>query len=256
MATVAGWPNVAAPRPSPLRMMGIPVESTGMVVVGEAVAGATVAAAGGVGEGVEGLTAPAGWLLGASDNPSPIPRPVPSIKTARRMKGVRRRPPTTRCYAHGLQFRSAAAYVLATGSDEAVRIFPMAFRAEKSRLRHALRPGETILASDLLGLWLQRPNLDRPPVLVVTDMAIYLILSGRDREVSRIDFDALVGVGRRGRYGRQFQLMLDSGEVLTFQYHPRDRHGRTADLITERFFGHIVKNTEDDSTASGERMAD
>jgi hypothetical protein len=120
----------------------------------------------------------------------------------------------------------------------------MAFRAEKSRLRNALRPGETIIASDLLSLWFERHDLERPPVLVVTDLAIYVILSGRQREVSRIDFDALVGVGRFGPYGNRLRLSLDSGEALTFWYNRRDRHCVTADLITERFFGVVIKNTE------------
>jgi hypothetical protein len=120
----------------------------------------------------------------------------------------------------------------------------MAFRAEKVRLKNALRPGEVILASDLLSRIKQRPDLDRPPVLVVTDMCIYLIFSGRQREISRIDFDALGGVGRKTTgFGRELQLILDDGEVLTCVYHPRDRNGLTADLITERFFGRVVKDT-------------
>jgi hypothetical protein len=123
----------------------------------------------------------------------------------------------------------------------------MAFRAERGRLKNAMRPGEEIIASDLLDSWYERPNLQRPPVLVVTNMCAYLILSGRDREVSRIDFDALVGVGRKesGRvFGcQELQLILDSGEVVTLVYNHRDRHGRTADLVTERYFGHIVRDT-------------
>jgi len=45
--------------------------------------------------------------IGASDSPTPIARPIPSMRTASKRYGVRRIRPTTKCYAHSLQFRSA-----------------------------------------------------------------------------------------------------------------------------------------------------
>ena len=65
----------------------------------------------------------------------------------------------------------------------------MAFGAERKRLRDVLSPGENILASDMLGGVRELPTLSRPPVLVVTDMGIYLIVSGRESEVRKISFD-------------------------------------------------------------------
>ena len=123
----------------------------------------------------------------------------------------------------------------------------MAFGAERKRLRDVLSPGENILASDMLGGVRELPTLSRPPVLVVTDMGIYLIVSGRESEVRKISFDDLAGVGRKTTlFGRELQLILHDGDALTALtclFHPRDRRGLTGDLITERFFGHVVKDT-------------
>jgi len=119
----------------------------------------------------------------------------------------------------------------------------VAFRAEYSRLRDILQPGESILASDLLGGCREFPNLSRPPVFVVTDLSMYLLLSGRDKDVFQMEFSDLAGVGRRWLLTREMQLIFKNNYVLNLIYHPRDQLGRTADLVTERFFGHVVKDT-------------
>jgi hypothetical protein len=125
----------------------------------------------------------------------------------------------------------------------------MAFRAEQRRHKRLLSPGEEILASDLLGGIHEMPHLSRPPVLVVSDQAIYILLSGREANELRIEFDQLAGVGRKSNiFIREIQLILkgDDGRAasaLTCAFHPRDRHGLTGDLITERFFGRVIKDT-------------
>jgi hypothetical protein len=43
---------------------------------------------------------------------------------------------------------------------------------------------------------------------------------------------------------------MDGGDVMTFTYEPRSRLQVTADLITERFFGRIVKDTTDEPSSS------
>lgn len=58
------------------------------------------------------------------------------------------------------------------------------------------------------------------------------------------------GVGRRtSPFGRELQLIFHDGVVMTFIYNRHDRHGLTADLITERFFGHVVKDTTTEFSA-------
>jgi hypothetical protein len=130
----------------------------------------------------------------------------------------------------------------------------MSFRAQRKRLRDSLRPGEEILAVDALCTIEERPELTvlSHPVLVVTTMSVYLILSGRQQEVSRIDFDSLVGVERTDdtKLGSTLRLIMDGGDVMTFTYEPRSRQQVTADLITERFFGRIVKDTTDEPSSS------
>jgi hypothetical protein len=125
----------------------------------------------------------------------------------------------------------------------------MGFRAERRRLREALRHGEEILASDPLCTIDERPELTvvSHPVLVVTTMSAYLILSGKQPEVRRIDFDTLVDVKRKDDPvpGSTLRLIMDGGDVLTFTYEPRSYRLDTADLITERFFGRVVKNTDE-----------
>jgi len=120
----------------------------------------------------------------------------------------------------------------------------VAFRAETKRLRGELRPGEQILASDILYIK-ERPDLTglSRPVLVVTDMAIFVILSGRQRSVMRVDFDELRGVGRKSGILDELQLIHVNGDVLTFKYDDRDHKQLTADLITERVFGRVIKDT-------------
>jgi hypothetical protein len=127
----------------------------------------------------------------------------------------------------------------------------MAFGAERHRLRGIIGRDETILASDLLGGIKEWPRLSRPPVLVVTDTSIYVLLSGLDKGVYSIPFNELAGVGRRsGPFGGEIQLILreDNGLIttITCEFHPRDRHERTGDLITERYFGRVIKDTEQD----------
>jgi hypothetical protein len=126
----------------------------------------------------------------------------------------------------------------------------MSFRAQRKRLRDTLRSGEEILASDALCTIDERPELTvvSHPVLVVTNMSAYLILSGKQQEVSRIDFESLADVKRSDNPipGSTLPLIMDDGKVLTFTYEPRARQQITADLITERFFGRIVKDTTDE----------
>lgn len=120
----------------------------------------------------------------------------------------------------------------------------VSFSAEERRLRDVLQPGETILASDVLGGCRELPNLHRPPVLVVTDRDMYLLLSGRDEDIIEMPFESLAGVGRRTTpLGRELQLIFKNNEVFNFTFHHRDRRGLTGDLITERFFGRVVKET-------------
>jgi hypothetical protein len=120
----------------------------------------------------------------------------------------------------------------------------MAFRAETKRLRGELRPGEQILASDILAIK-ERPDLTgmSRPVLVVTDLAIFVMLSGRQRSIMRIDFDELRDVGRKSGILDELQLIHVNGDVLTFKFDHRDHKQLTADLITERFFGRVIKDT-------------
>ena len=131
----------------------------------------------------------------------------------------------------------------------------MAFRAEKRLLKHALSPGENILASDILAAIRELPKLSRPAVIVVTDMGIHLILSGGESEVRSIWFDQLAGVARKTTpSGRELQLILGDGDAstaLTCVFHPRDRKELTGDLITRRFFGHVVKDTTVEFPDSG-----
>jgi hypothetical protein len=123
----------------------------------------------------------------------------------------------------------------------------MPFRSERKRLKDTLEPGEEILASDPLCTIDERPELTvvSHPVLVVTDRCIYLILSGKQQQVTRLDFDALVAVHRRDDPipGSTLRLRMNDGQVLTLTYEPRARRQDTADLITERFFGRVVKDT-------------
>jgi hypothetical protein len=130
----------------------------------------------------------------------------------------------------------------------------MAFRSERKRLKDTLQPGEDILASDPLCTIDERPELTvvSHPVLVVTDRSIYLILSGKEQEVSRIDFDTVVEVHRKDDPvpGSTLRLAMGDGQVLTLTYEPRSRQQHTADLITERFFGRVVKNTTDGTALS------
>jgi hypothetical protein len=130
----------------------------------------------------------------------------------------------------------------------------MSFRAQRRQLRNSLRSGEEILAVDALCTIEERPELTvlSHPALVVTTMSVYLILSGRPPEVSRIDFDSLAGVERTGdtKRGTTLRLTMDGGDVMTFTYEPRSRQQVTADLITERFFGRIVKDTADEPSSS------
>jgi hypothetical protein len=124
----------------------------------------------------------------------------------------------------------------------------VSFRAERKRLKDALRPGEEILARDPLCTIEERPELTvvSHPVLVVTTMAVYLILAGKPPEVRCVDFDALADVMRKDDRiaGSTLRLTMDDGEVLTVTYEPRARQQPTADLITERFFGRVVTDTD------------
>jgi hypothetical protein len=126
----------------------------------------------------------------------------------------------------------------------------MAFRSERKRLGNALRPEEEILASDPLALIEERPDLDvlSRPVLVVTNSSVFLILSGKKAEVSRIGLDALTGVERTDdrKFGSSLRLTMTDGDVRTFVFEPRAHGQVTADLITERFFGRIIKDTADE----------
>jgi len=125
----------------------------------------------------------------------------------------------------------------------------MAFGAEQRRLRGIMRPGEQILASDLLHEVVEWPRLSRPPVLVVSDLAVYFLTSGREKGVLGIPFTNLKSVRRRSNtFQRDMQLVASDSDgsltTVTCIFQGRDRHGLTGDLITERFFGHVVKNTE------------
>jgi hypothetical protein len=130
----------------------------------------------------------------------------------------------------------------------------VSFRAERKRLRDTLHPGEEILASDPLCTIDERPELTvlSHPVLVVTDRSIYLILSGREREVTRIAFDELAGVQRTDDPvpGSTLRLTMNDGQVLTLTYEPRSRRQDTADLITQRVFGRVAKNVSEENPLS------
>jgi hypothetical protein len=130
----------------------------------------------------------------------------------------------------------------------------MSFRAERKRLRDTLQPGEEILARDPLCTIDERPQLTvlAHPVLVVTNRSIYLILSGKEQEITGIDLDHLVDVQRTDDPvpGSTLRLTGGDGRVLTLTYEPRSRQQDTADLITERFFGHVVKDTSDGTALS------
>ena len=123
----------------------------------------------------------------------------------------------------------------------------MTFRAERKRLRDILHSGEEIQASDPLCAVEERPELTvvAHPLLVVTDRSVYLILSGKQPEVSRIDLDTLVEVTRTEDPvpGSTLRLTANDGAVLTLTYEPRTRQHHTADLITKHFFGRVVNDT-------------
>jgi hypothetical protein len=119
-----------------------------------------------------------------------------------------------------------------------------------------LNPGETILASDLLGGIVELPGLSRPPILVVSDEAMYIILSGKDKAEQRIEFDDLVAVARRTDFTTRAIVLAvrdESGSPrsLSCVFHRRDHHGRTGDLITQRYFGRIVKDTTVEEPGGG-----
>jgi hypothetical protein len=130
----------------------------------------------------------------------------------------------------------------------------MSFRAERKRLRDTLQPGEEILARDPLCTIDERPELTvlAHPVLVVTDRSIYLILSGKEQEITAIALDALVGVERTDDPvpGSTLRLTMPGDQVLTLTYEPRSRRQDTADRITERFFGRVVKDTSEETPPS------
>jgi hypothetical protein len=130
----------------------------------------------------------------------------------------------------------------------------MSFRAERKRLRDTLQPGEEILARDPLCTIDERPELTvlAHPVLVVTDRSIYLILSGKEQEITAIALDALVGVERTDDPvpGSTLRLTMPGDQVLTLTYEPRSRRQDTADRITERFFGRVVKDTSEETPLS------
>jgi hypothetical protein len=125
--------------------------------------------------------------------------------------------------------------------------WPMRFRAERKRLSGTLRPGEEILASDALCTIEERPELTvvSQPVLVVTNLGIYVILSGKQPEVIPVDYDTLADVERQEnpKLGSTLRLRTTAGKVLTFTFEPRTHRHLSADLITERFFGRTVQNT-------------
>jgi hypothetical protein len=110
---------------------------------------------------------------------------------------------------------------------------------------------EAILGSDLLDSIKELPELSKPPILVVTNRAIYVLTSGREKGVLGIQFDSLVGVVRRSTLLQsEIELVAresnDSITRMTCVFHPRDRHERTGALITERFFGRVTRNTDSD----------
>jgi hypothetical protein len=121
------------------------------------------------------------------------------------------------------------------------------FRAERKRLHDELQADEEILASDPLALIEERPELDvlAHPVFVVTTRSVFVILSGTFQGVRRIDFDHIAAVERRldRKLGNTLRLTMADGDVLTCVYEPRVQNQATADLITERFFGRIIKDT-------------
>lgn len=127
----------------------------------------------------------------------------------------------------------------------------MGFGVERRRLSGVIEPDEEILGSDLLDKIMEFPELSRPPVLVVTNRAIYVLTSGIERGVLGIPFSNLTGVGRKSTILQsEIQLIArdsdDSVTRITCVFHPRDRKERTGDLITERFFGRVTKDTTKD----------
>jgi hypothetical protein len=127
----------------------------------------------------------------------------------------------------------------------------VSFRSERKRLADTLAPDEEILASDALCAIDERPELTvlSHPVLVVTTTSAYLILSGKTPEVTRIDVGELTAVMRTDDPvpGSTLRLTTKAGVVLTLTFEPRSRRQITADLITERFFGRVVKDTTDEA---------
>lgn len=132
----------------------------------------------------------------------------------------------------------------------------MSFRAERKRLKGVLRPGEEILASDALCTIEERPELTvvSQPVLAVTNVRIYVILSGKQPEVITVEFDTLAGVERQEnpKLGSTLQLRTTAGQVLTFTFEPRTHRHLSADLITERFFGPTVQDQSVDLASPDE----
>lgn len=81
-----------------------------------------------------------------------------------------------------------------------------------------------------------------------------MILSGREKGVIQIPFEDLAGIGRKmfTLLGLELQLILHDGDgVAAFTCVYRGGSGLTGDLITERFFGHVVMDTTVEFADSG-----
>jgi hypothetical protein len=117
----------------------------------------------------------------------------------------------------------------------------MAFRSEKWRLRKILEPGEEVLGSDFVAL---REVLRGHPVLVVTDRSAYLVLPS---ETFRLKYSNIAAVARSDGSESSLsapwlELRAHNGEWLRMTFDPRNRQQVTADIITNAFFGQVVRN--------------
>ncbi len=83
-------------------------------------------------------------------------------------------------------------------------------------------------------------------IMIVTDRSVWIV--NRFDKV-RASLDQLKGVGRKARVGSgryatpaQVQLIFDDA-YWNIDYDPRDSTQKTGDLITQRFFGRVIKDT-------------
>lgn len=137
----------------------------------------------------------------------------------------------------------------------------MAHWFEHQALRKLIAPGEQILSSDLLDRFeaysadgqhnqavyadlAGRRGVRRAEVVVVTDQRVYV--KDQSGGIVYALFSDLAGVGRLSppnHYPPQVQLIFQDRSCWILSYGRRSSDQRSADEITLRFFGRVIKDT-------------